>query len=79
MLPAQAMPLAAVKPGRPTRHDACTLRLVSHANALSAGLARKLRFDGEKDFASVVPLGVFDLALRVNGSRSTTPRRGPAS
>jgi hypothetical protein len=79
MLPAQTMPLAAVKPGRPTRHDACTLRLMSHANALSAGLSRQQRFEGEKDLASVVPLAVFDLALRVNGSRSTTPRRSPAS
>ena len=45
--------------------DGYTLLLMSNANAVSAGLFRKLPFDVQKDFASVGLLGVFDLALFV--------------
>ena len=45
--------------------DGTTLLLMSNANAVSAGLFRKLPFDVQKDFAPVGTLGVFDLALFV--------------
>jgi len=45
--------------------DGTTLLLMSNANAVSAGLFRKLPFDVQKDFAPVGLLGVFDLALFV--------------
>jgi tripartite-type tricarboxylate transporter receptor subunit TctC len=45
--------------------DGHTLLLMSNANAVSAGLFRKLPFDVQKDFAPVSLLGVFDLALFV--------------
>ena len=45
--------------------DGYTLLLMSNANAVSAGLFRKLPFDVQKDFAPVGLLGVFDLALFV--------------
>jgi tripartite-type tricarboxylate transporter receptor subunit TctC len=40
--------------------------LMSNANAVSAGLFRKLPFDVQRDFAPVTLLGTFDLALFVN-------------
>jgi tripartite-type tricarboxylate transporter receptor subunit TctC len=46
--------------------DGYTLLLMSNANAVSAGLFRKLPFDVLQDFAPVGLLGVFDLALFVN-------------
>jgi tripartite-type tricarboxylate transporter receptor subunit TctC len=45
--------------------DGTTLLLMSNANAVSAGLFRKLPFDARKDFAPVSTLGFFDLALFV--------------
>ena len=45
--------------------DGYTLLLMSNANAVSAGLFKKLPFDVQKDFAPVGLLGVFDLALFV--------------
>jgi tripartite-type tricarboxylate transporter receptor subunit TctC len=45
--------------------DGLTLLLMSNANAVSAGLFRKLPFDAQKDFAPVTTLGFFDLALFV--------------
>ena len=53
---------AAVAQAAPDGH---TLLLMSNANAVSAGLFRKLPFDVQKDFAPVGLLGVFDLALFV--------------
>ena len=53
---------AAVAQAAPDGH---TLLLMSNANAVSAGLFRKLPFDVQKDFAPVSLLGVFDLALFV--------------
>ena len=52
----------AVATARPDGH---TLLLMSNANAVSAGLFKKLPFDVQKDFAPVGLLGVFDLALFV--------------
>lgn len=58
---------AAVAQAAPDGH---TLLLMSNANAVSAGLFRKLPFDVTKDFAPVATLGFFDLALFVDkGSR----------
>ncbi len=54
---------AAVAQAAPDGH---TLLLMSNANAVSAGLFRKLPFDVQKDFAPVSLLGVFDLALFVS-------------
>jgi tripartite-type tricarboxylate transporter receptor subunit TctC len=54
---------AAVAQAPPDGH---TLLLMSNANAVSASLFKKLPFDVQKDFAPVVVLGVFDLALFVN-------------
>jgi tripartite-type tricarboxylate transporter receptor subunit TctC len=55
--------------------DGYTLLLMSNANAVSAGLFRKLPFDVQKDFAPVGLLGVFDLALFVaEGSRFRSVR-----
>jgi tripartite-type tricarboxylate transporter receptor subunit TctC len=45
--------------------DGQTLLLISNANAVSAGLFRKLPFDAQKDFAPISTLGTFDLALFV--------------
>ncbi|HET9976166.1 MAG TPA: tripartite tricarboxylate transporter substrate-binding protein [Burkholderiaceae bacterium] len=45
--------------------DGTTLLLMSNANAVSAGLFRKLPFDVQRDFAPVTTLGFFDLALFV--------------
>ena len=45
--------------------DGLTLLLMSNANAVSAGLFRKLPFDVEKDLAPITTLGYFDLALFV--------------
>jgi tripartite-type tricarboxylate transporter receptor subunit TctC len=45
--------------------DGLTLLLMSNANAVSAGLFRKLPFDALADFAPVTTLGFFDLALFV--------------
>jgi tripartite-type tricarboxylate transporter receptor subunit TctC len=45
--------------------DGQTLLLMSNANAVSAGLFRKLPFDAQKDFAPISTLGTFDLALFV--------------
>jgi tripartite-type tricarboxylate transporter receptor subunit TctC len=58
---------AAVAQAAPDGH---TLLLMSNANAVSAGLFKKLSFDVSKDFAPIVTLGFFDLALFVDhGSR----------
>jgi tripartite-type tricarboxylate transporter receptor subunit TctC len=46
--------------------DGSTLLLMSNANAVSAGLFRKLPFDAQRDFAPITTLGYFDLALFVN-------------
>ena len=46
--------------------DGYTLLLMSNANAVSAGLFKKLPFDVAKAFAPVATLGFFDLALFVN-------------
>ncbi|MCU0919706.1 MAG: tripartite tricarboxylate transporter substrate binding protein [Burkholderiaceae bacterium] len=63
---------AAVAQAAPDGH---TLLLMSNANAVSAGLFRKLPFDVQKDFAPVGLLGVFDLALFVaEGSRFRSVR-----
>ena len=45
--------------------DGLTLLLMSNANAVSAGLFRKLPFDAVNDFAPISTLGFFDLALFV--------------
>jgi len=45
--------------------DGHTVLLMSNANAVSAGLFRKLPFDVQRDFAPVTLLGTFDLALFV--------------
>ncbi len=45
--------------------DGSTLLLMSNANAVSAGLFRKLPFDAVNDFAPITTLGFFDLALFV--------------
>jgi len=45
--------------------DGHTLLLMSNANAVSAGLFRKLPFDVQRDFAPITTLGTFDLALFV--------------
>jgi tripartite-type tricarboxylate transporter receptor subunit TctC len=45
--------------------DGLTLLLMSNANAVSAGLFRKLPFDVQRDFAPITTLGFFDLALFV--------------
>ena len=45
--------------------DGLTLLLMSNANAVSAGLFRKLPFDAMNDFAPITTLGFFDLALFV--------------
>jgi tripartite-type tricarboxylate transporter receptor subunit TctC len=43
--------------------DGHTLLLMSNGTAVSAGLFRSLPFDAQKDFAPVVTLGFFDLAV----------------
>jgi tripartite-type tricarboxylate transporter receptor subunit TctC len=61
---------AAVAQAAPDGH---TLLLMSNANAVSAGLFKKLPFDATKDFAPIATLGFFDLALFVDqGSRFAT-------
>jgi len=45
--------------------DGQTLLLMSNANAVSAGLFKKLPFDVQRDFAPITTLGFFDLALFV--------------
>ena len=45
--------------------DGHTVLLLSNANAVSAGLFRKLPFDVQSDFAPVTTIGFFDLALFV--------------
>jgi tripartite-type tricarboxylate transporter receptor subunit TctC len=45
--------------------DGYTLLLLSNANAISAGLFRKLPYDTLKDLAPVSTLGFFDLAILV--------------
>ncbi len=45
--------------------DGHTVLLMSNANAVSAGLFRKLPFDVQRDFVPVTLLGTFDLALFV--------------
>jgi tripartite-type tricarboxylate transporter receptor subunit TctC len=45
--------------------DGLTLLLMSNANAVSAGLFRKLPFDALNDFSPITTLGFFDLALFV--------------
>ena len=46
--------------------DGHTLLLMSNANAVSAGLFRKLPFDNGRDFAPVGMIGTFDLAIVVS-------------
>jgi tripartite-type tricarboxylate transporter receptor subunit TctC len=53
---------AAVARAAPDGH---TVLLMSNANAVSAGLFRRLPFDVQRDFAPVTLLGTFDLALFV--------------
>jgi tripartite-type tricarboxylate transporter receptor subunit TctC len=53
---------AAVARAEPDGH---TVLLMSNANAVSAGLFRKLPFDVQRDFTPVTLLGTFDLALFV--------------
>ncbi|HEX6722073.1 MAG TPA: tripartite tricarboxylate transporter substrate binding protein [Burkholderiaceae bacterium] len=53
---------AAVARAAPDGH---TVLLMSNANAVSAGLFRKLPFDVQRDFVPVTLLGTFDLALFV--------------
>lgn len=53
---------AAVANAEPDGH---TVLLLSNANAVSAGLFRKLPFDVQRDFAPVTTLGTFDLVLVV--------------
>ena len=56
--------------------DGYTLLLMSNANAVSAGLFKKLPFDVIKDFAPISTLGFFDLVLCVpRESRFKTPAR----
>jgi tripartite-type tricarboxylate transporter receptor subunit TctC len=43
--------------------DGYTLLLMSNATAVSAGLFKSLPFDAQKDFAPIVTLGFFDLAV----------------
>ena len=43
--------------------DGYTLLLMSNGTAVSAGLFQSLPFDAQKDFAPVVTLGFFDIAL----------------
>jgi len=43
--------------------DGHTLLLMSNGTAVSAGLFRSLPFDAQKDFAPIVTLGFFDLAV----------------
>lgn len=43
--------------------DGHVLLLMSNATAVSAGLFQSLPFDAQKDFAPVVTLGVFDIAV----------------
>ena len=43
--------------------DGHVLLLISNATAVSAGLFQSLSFDAQKDFAPVVTLGIFDLAV----------------
>jgi tripartite-type tricarboxylate transporter receptor subunit TctC len=48
--------------------DGYTLLLMSNANAIGAGLFRKLPFDVVKDFAPITTLGFFDLGLFVGST-----------
>lgn len=50
--------------------DGHTVLLMSNANAVSAGLFRKLPFDVQRDFTPVSLLGTFDLALFVKHEAS---------
>lgn len=43
--------------------DGHTLLLMSNGTAVSAGLFKSLPFDAQKDFAPVITLGVFDIAI----------------
>lgn len=45
--------------------DGHTLLLMSNGTAVSAGLFKSLPFDAQKDFAPVITLGFFDLAVLV--------------
>ncbi len=58
---------AAVARAAPDGH---TVLLMSNANAVSAGLFRKLPFDVQRDFTPVSLLGTFDLALFVKHEAS---------
>lgn len=48
--------------------DGHTLLLMSNGTAVSAGLFKSLPFDAQKDFAPVVTLGFFDLAVLTAGN-----------
>ena len=50
--------------------DGYTLLLMSNANAVSAGLFRKLPYDAVKDFAPITTLGFFDLGVFVAAASS---------
>ncbi len=43
--------------------DGHTLLLMSNGTAVSAGLFKTLPFDAQKDFAPIIPLGFFDIAV----------------
>jgi tripartite-type tricarboxylate transporter receptor subunit TctC len=47
--------------------DGHTLLLMSNGTAVSAGLFKSLPFDAQKDFAPIVTLGTFDLAILTAG------------
>ena len=46
-----------------SERDGHTLLLMSNATAVSAGLFKSMPFDAQKDFAPVVTLGYFDIAI----------------
>jgi tripartite-type tricarboxylate transporter receptor subunit TctC len=48
--------------------DGHTLLLMSNGTAVSAGLFKSMPFDAQKDFAPVVTLGFFDLAVLTAGN-----------
>ncbi|MBI3366943.1 MAG: tripartite tricarboxylate transporter substrate binding protein [Burkholderiales bacterium] len=52
--------------------DGHTLLLMSNAQAISAGLMRKLPFDAQRDFAPITRLAAFDLGLFVDSASRFT-------
>ena len=49
--------------------DGYTLLLMSNATAVSAGLFKSLPFDAQEDFAPIVTIGFFDIAVFAGGER----------